>query len=159
MKIPGWFWIAFATVILVGGLLAGAIMLFVSWNHPSLTADEDYYQRAVGYDEVKAQEARNLAMGWTLELETRRMVNAGVRETRVGLQVADVAGGPLEGADVTVEAFHLARSGDRFHAVLPAVSPGEYAAFMPLRRVGIWEFRFVIRRDDEMFTAVLEREF
>jgi hypothetical protein len=159
MKIPGWFWIAFATVILVGGLLAGGVMLFVSWNHPSLTVADDYYQRAVGYDDVKAQAARNLSLGWETGLLVERVVNAGVQETKLSLRLTDRTGAPIEDADVVVEAFHLARAGDRFGSGLPAVAPGEYAAFMPLRRVGIWEFRFVIRRDDEMFTAVLEREF
>ena len=159
MKIPGWFWIGFATVILAGGLVAGAIMLFVSWNHPSLTAADDYYERAVGYDDVKAQEARNLALGWTLDLELTRRVNVGVPETLVHLRLTDAAGTALEGAEVDVEAFHLARAGDRFRADLPAVAAGEYEAAMPLRRVGIWEFRFVIHRGGETFTAVLEREF
>jgi hypothetical protein len=134
-------------------------MLFVSWNHPSLTADKDYYQRAVGYDDVKAQEARNLALGWTLNLDLTRMVHAGVRETRVGLQLADNAGLPLDGAQVTVEAFHLARAGERYRGELPELSEGRYETFLPLRRVGIWEFRFVIRRGDDTFTATLEREF
>ena len=134
-------------------------MLFVSWNHPSLTADADYYQRAVGYDQVKEQEATNLALGWVPDLTITRKVNAGVQETLVHLQLTDAAGNPLEGAEVDVEAFHLARSGDRFRGPLSTVAPGIYEAFMPLRRSGIWEFRFVIRRDDELFTAILEREF
>jgi hypothetical protein len=159
MKIPGWFWIGFVTFILVGGLVAGAIMLFVSWNHPSLTAADDYYQRAVGYDDVKAQGARNLALGWSLDLELTRRVNAGVPETRVHLRLTDAAGTALEGAEVHVETFHLARAGDRFGADLTAVAAGEYEAIMPLRRAGIWEFRFVIHRSGEFFTAVLEREF
>jgi len=159
VKIPGWFWVAFATVILVGGLIAGGVMLFVSWNHPSLTADEDYYQRAVGYDQVKAQEATNLVLGWVLDLGITRKVNAGVQESLVHLQLTDAAGNALEGAEVDVETFHLARSGDRFRGPLPAVAPGIYEAFMPLRRRGIWEFRFVIRREGELFTATLEREF
>ena len=159
MKIPGWFWIAFTTVILVGGLIAGGIMLFVSWNHPSLTADDDYYQRAVGYDQVKAQETTNLALGWVLDLEITRKVNTGVPEALVHLKLADAAGNALEGAEVDVETFHLARSGDRFRGLLPAVAPGIYEVSMPLRRSGIWEFRFVILRGDDTFTATLEREF
>ncbi len=159
MNAPGWFWIAFVTVILVGGLLAGGVMLFVSWNHPALTVDDDYYRRAVGYDDIKAQEARSLALGWTLDLELNRVVNAGVRETRVGVRLSDRDGAALDGAGIAVETFHAARAGDRFRATLVEASPGVYEAFMPLRRVGIWEFRFVIRSGDDLFTATLEREF
>ena len=159
MKLPGGFWIGFAIVILAVGLLAGAVMLFVSWSHPSLTVADDYYQRAVGYDDVKAQEARNLVLGWTLDLELTRMVNASVPETGVLLRLTDRDGVPLENAAVSVEAYHLARAGDRFRADLSAVASGEYEAIMPLRRDGIWEFRFVIQRGGETFTAVLEREF
>ena len=159
MKVPGWFWVAFATVILVGGVVAGGIMLFVSSRHPSLTADDDYYQQAVGYDDFKAQQAANRLLGWTLQLELERMVHAGVRETRVGVQLSDAAAAPLSGAEVAVEAFHAARAGERFRATLVEAAPGVYEAFMPLRRVGIWEFRFVIRREGDLFTAVLEREF
>lgn len=159
MKLPGWFWIVFVTVILVGGLLAGASMLVVSWSHPSLTADDDYYQQAVAYDDYKAQEARNRELGWTLDLEVARVVNAGVRETEISLRVTDGEGRPLDHAEVNLEAFHLARAGDRFRSVLPMTAPGVYRAVMPLRRVGIWEFRFTILREGERFTARMEREF
>ena len=159
MKTPGWFWVVFAVVILVAGLVAGAVMLFVSWNHPSLTADEDYYQQGVEYDAYKAQQARNEALGWQPELEVRRTVTVGVPEVLVSLRLTGSNGDPVEQASVTVESFHLARAGDRFQADLPERSPGEYEAAMPLRRVGIWEFRFVVRKGEDVFTTVVEREF
>ncbi len=159
MKIPGWFWIVFVVVILTGSLLAGGIMLFVSWDHPSLAVDDNYYQRAVSYDDFKAQAANNLRLQWELDLYLERQTNAGIRETLVQLSVLDGAGEPLENAEVSMEAFHLAWTGERFHQVLSTTSPGVYAEHMPLRRVGIWEFRCIIRRGEDTFTAVLEKEF
>lgn len=158
-KSSGWIWPVFATALLVFGLAAGGIMIFIASNHPSLKVDSDYYDQAIHYDDYKAQLQANDALGWEASLDVRRELSTGVQEAQVAITLQDREGRPVEGAAVVVSAFHLARPGEVFRQVLQESEPGVYSARMALRRVGIWEFRILVRRGRDTFTAVLSREF
>ncbi len=158
-RLPGWVWPVFATLILVAGLIAGGIMLFVSWNHPSLQVDTAYYDQAVHYDEYKAQRKASDELGWQADLQVERVVSIGIKEVQVTITLLDRDGLPVEGADVAVAAFHLAHAGDIYRQFLPEVDPGKYETRMRLRRIGIWEFQLLAKKDQELFTTVLSREF
>jgi nitrogen fixation protein FixH len=158
-KLPGWVWPVFATLLLVAGLIAGGIMLFVSWNHPSLQVDTAYYDQAVHYDKYKAQRKASAELGWQAALQVERVVSIGVKEVQVTITLLDRDGLPVEDAEVAVAAFHLAHAGDIYRQFLPETGPGEYGARMRLRKIGIWEFQLLAKRDQELFTTVLSREF
>ncbi len=158
-KGSGWIWPVLSAALLVFGLVAGGIMIVIASNHPSLQVDENYYDRAVHYDDYKAQLQANEDLGWSPSLEVRRLPVAGARNVQVAVKLLDRDGHPVKGASVAVSAFHLARSGDVFRQVLSETGPGVYSARMPLRRTGIWEFRLLAERDQDRFTAVLSREF
>jgi nitrogen fixation protein FixH len=75
----------------------------------------------------------------------------------VTVRLADKAGAPIAGAQVTVEAFHNARASRILSAALDPRGQG-YSAVMPLERPGLWEFRLRVTRGPEVFVATLTRD-
>lgn len=136
-------WIAFDLVV-----------VYLAASDPSFAVEPDYYRKGVEWDKTVAQAQANLALGWSLGL---RLDPAGPGSVRAILDLKDASGAPLEGAVISVEAFHNARAGQILKA---SFSPAEggYAALLPIRRPGLWEFRFQAARGRDFFTCVLQRE-
>jgi nitrogen fixation protein FixH len=67
-------------------------------------------------------------------------------------------GQPLDGADVTVEAFAHSRANDRLQLELRPLGDGHYAVESPFRRAGLWEFRFTVQRGPDTFTAIHRKD-
>jgi nitrogen fixation protein FixH len=146
------------------------LAVFVGWNvwlirvatrDPSFAVEEDYYQRALRWDDELAQRRRNDALGWRLlpSLSVIAPDSGAMLVVRL-----DDRARPVDGARVTVRALHIARSAEPLDAVLQASGPGLYQTRLALRRPGIWELRFDVTRAGERFTAgqrleaVLDRE-
>ena len=66
--------------------------------------------------------------------------------------ILDAVGAPLNGAAVSIEAFHNAHSDDIIRGALIDSGDGTYTAHLPLRHNGRWEMRFVVQRGSERFT-------
>ena len=145
------------------GLLAMSVGFHVALVHFA-TADtssvviEDYYRKALAWDDVMAQQRANDRLGWTLEIgdATRRRQAAGPMPLRVRL--FDEAGRPLPDAAVELEAFPLRDGRRRVRTPLVEQAEGEYLVRLPVERRGLWELRFEAVRDDDRFTRVVRRE-
>jgi nitrogen fixation protein FixH len=152
----GWYW----PLVVVGLLAASAggnvwFMLLAAGDQ-SFAVEPDYYQKALRWDETMAQQARNAALGWSVAAEVHpARVAHGVE---VGVRVSDRGGAPVDGARVTVEAFHSARAGQVFTAALLPRAEGVYGATLPGRRPGLWELRLRVERGEDVFTQTLTRE-
>ena len=134
---------------LVGGLMAvvlaaNAILIYLAISDPSFAVEPDSYRKALLWDEKRAQDARNLELGWRLEVE--------VAGAEVRLRLADAAGIPIEDARVQLEAFHGARAAEILRADLAHGAGADYVAALPLARPGLWEFRILVSRGVERFT-------
>lgn len=143
-----------AVGVILGACVAANIWLIRIANaDPSFAIEENYYQRAVHWDDEMAQQRRNTALGWHL-LPSLSGIDrdSGGAELRVALRDAAVA--PLAGAAITVRAVHLARASQPIDATLLADAAGGYSAVLPIRRAGLWELRFEVRRGSERFTAI-----
>jgi nitrogen fixation protein FixH len=151
----GWYWPLLIVVLLfVGGIGPNLILLAFATGDPSFSVEPDYYEKSLRWDERLAQDRRNSELGWTLAIATRPgpPPEGGIELTA---RLADRSGAPLEGATVTLEAFHNARASDVLALALEDVGEGSYGARLLARRPGLWEFRFVVRRDGEVFTRTL----
>ena len=67
-------------------------------------------------------------------------------------------GQALDGAAIDAVAFPHARGNQRTALVLVPVGDGRYEAKLPVKRNGIWEFRFVVRRGPDTFTMTEQRK-
>ena len=153
-----WFWPAVIVGLLMLGVGANVGLLIVASSDPSFAVESDYYAKAVRWDEKRAQDAANDALNWNLTLSTETTVDAGVPVVQVGVHLTDRDGAPVDGAEVSLETFHLARSADPLRATPEAAGPGWYVARVPMRRPGLWEFRFEITRGTEHFTERMQQE-
>jgi nitrogen fixation protein FixH len=142
--------------MVIGGLLtvhvlASLFFVYLATSNPSFAVEEDYYQKALAFDEKRAQEARNRALGWTLDATIERGARAGEPAALIA-HLADRSGTPLAGASVAVEAFPIARADHILRAELRAGPDGDYHCSLPVRRGGRWELRFDVHLGDERFT-------
>jgi len=147
------FWPAFIVFLLLVPIVAAGFLVAAATGDPSFAVESDYHAKALAWDQHREQEARNEALGWALE---PRAQPAPGRPGELSLVVtlADAGGALLDGADVSVEGFQLARSGEVQRAKLRAVSPGVLAATLPSDRPGLWELRFDVTRGGDHFTHV-----
>lgn len=143
-------WIAGVAVIL-GATVAVNIHVFRLANaDPSFAVEQDYYGKALRWDDELAQRERNAMLGWTASLA---LSPDGSEGTMVRVRLADAGGAPLRDARVRVSAFSVARSARVLEATLVAEGDGEYAAPLPVTRGGMWELRVEAVRGADRFTS------
>jgi hypothetical protein len=148
-----WPWVP---VGLLAAMLAGlGTMAAIAVNDPGFALERDYYAKAVRYDAEITQRAQNARLGWVLAMSADAA--APHSPSLLTLKV-DGAQGPIAGARVRVEAFENARASLVLDAELLQTAPGVYQARLPLRRSGLWEFRFAVVRGAERFTGVVRHD-
>ncbi len=154
-KKRGWYWPLLVLGLLGGLLIMNGVMLYVATRDPSFAVEKDYYQKALDWDEKRAVDAASDALGWSLAVALA-MEGANVRVTAT---IADRESAPVTGAEVSLEAFHLARSAMERSVTLVEESPGVYMVTWPAMRPGIWELRFRAEKDGYVFTKTTREDF
>lgn len=145
-------WPVGVVVLLVGHVLAMLWFISLAVSDPSVAVEEDYYAKALRWDETMAQQETNRRLGWQLAAHvTPPVVRGG--DAVLEAVLSDAAGRPVTGAEVSVEAFAVARSGHILRSRLEEREQGRYQTHLLLRRSGRWELRFVVTRAEERFTA------
>ncbi|RMH00918.1 MAG: hypothetical protein D6702_12710 [Planctomycetota bacterium] len=148
-------WMLVPVGLLLLSLGIGAVTLVLALSDPGFAVEKDYYRKGLEWDRELAQERRNRELGWRAEIEAG--VDPAAATVPFLVRLVDAGGGPVVGAAVEVEAFHLARSAEPFRTPLEEVSPGRYRGTLPLRRAGKWEFRLRAVRGEEVFTDRQQR--
>jgi hypothetical protein len=145
-----WPWIIGGALVLHVVVSLGVV--FFATTDASYAIEEDYYQKAMDWDEKRAQDRTNDELGWSLDFAAAPPAAPGGHPTlEVRLTGAD--GEPLDGATIALETFHKARSEEIIHLVLVAADEaGLYTASPAMRHNGLWELRFTVDRDGEHFT-------
>ncbi|TWT41699.1 FixH [Phycisphaerae bacterium RAS1] len=145
-----WFWPALVFALLGMQVVICGAIIYASNTDPTFAVEPDYYQKSLNWDAAQAQQRAQNALGWTLSLDVSSTATPlGQRQLRCRL--ADRDGQPLEGAAVSAEAFHHARGNERTRIDFTAAAPGSYEAAALLRKPGVWEFRFDVRRGEQSF--------
>jgi len=155
VRSSGWYWPVGLAALLVVSAGANIALVVITARDASFAVEPNYYAKALAWDETMAQQARNEALGWSLDL---RVEPTGGRDAMaVVARLADRAGAPIAGARIAIEARHNARANRVLTAALEPRGPG-YMATMPLARPGLWEFRARVTRGADVFTAILMRD-
>lgn len=153
-----WFWPAAIVAILTLGVGANVVLLVVANSDPSFAVEEDYYRKGLDWDLKRSQDARNDALGWTVDLAAVAAVGDPSPALELTVAVRDPEGHAVDDADLTIEAFPLARSGTVDRAGFHGVGDGLYRASLPFRRPGLWEFRIRVERGADVFTWSMQRD-
>ena len=144
-----WPWIIAGALAL--HVVASLVVVFVAASNPSYAVEEDYYQKALHWNDKRAQDRTNEELGWVLDLEVHPAATPGGEPT-LEVRLTDAGGAPVDGAVVAVETFHNAHADDILHASLEASGEGVYRAILPMRHNGRWELRFTADRGQDHFT-------
>ena len=146
----GWGWPVGVSAILVATMGLNVWVYRVANDDPSFAVEPDYYQKAVDWDSTLAQRRQNLVLGWHLSPRLEAFTPNGGALLQVTL--TDASGAPIRDATVRVAAFFNARANDIIDSTLVRDSAG-YAVRLPVKRGGVWELQFDVRRGAQRFTA------
>ena len=150
MKIkPGVLWPAVIAGALTLHVVGSLAMVYFATSNESFAVEPDYYQKALAWDDKRAQDRHNVELGWKLEFTVEPA--APGHDPKISVDLVDADGSPLNHAQVSLTAFFNARADDRLTADLMAVDE-HYETNLPMRRDGLWEFRFTVTRGEELFT-------
>ena len=144
-----WPWIIAGALAL--HVIASLVVVFVATSNPSYAVEEDYYQKALHWNDKRAQDRTNEELGWILNLTVRPTATPGEQPT-LEVHLADAGGEPVDGAVVAVETFHNTRADDILRARLDPVGEGVYRTTLPMRHNGRWELRFTVDHGQDHFT-------
>ena len=154
---PGtlWPWVIGGALVL--HILVSLAVVFFATTDASYAIEEDYYQKAINWDEKRAQDRTNVELGWSLAFAVTPPVTPGEHPT-VEVDLADISGAPLAGAAIALETFHKARSEEIIRITLePSEETGRYTASPTMRHNGLWELRFTVNRNGDRFTLTETR--
>jgi hypothetical protein len=145
-------------VVLMAVMLAGlGVLITIATNDPSFAVEHDYYRKALTWDRHQAQAARNQALGWRLNVDLSTSTTEGSNQIDVVARIIDDEA-EIRGATVELEAFHNARAGEIQRVRLAEEPGGTYRTRLPLHRLGLWEFRFLVRHEGLEFTETVRRD-
>lgn len=122
----------------------------------AFAVEEDYYAKAVAWDETSIQRAASEALGWTARAEVSEPDLSGSRAVTVWIE--DAAGRPVDVSTLRVFAFHHARRADTIEFPMVRIAPGRYAAGADMDRPGKWQLRVRGERGSDLFLSTLETE-
>lgn len=137
------------------GLLGGHVVFIVTaitlaTGDRSFAVVPDYYQKAVDYDERKAQLAQSQALGWRVELQADDALST-TGERGVTVRLTDREGAQVPGAALSVSCYHLSNAGEPVHFELTEALSGEYVGSSALGREGFWWFEVTAQRNDQRY--------
>jgi nitrogen fixation protein FixH len=146
--------VALPVLVVIGANFA---LVYLATSDPSFAVEEDYYSKAVGWDRKREQDRLNSELGWEMSFAVApRLAADGTRAITATL--TDRAGDTIDGARVRLSTFHNARASQILEADLQRREGGGYETSLPLRRPGLWEFRFEVLRDGERMTHTTVRD-
>ena len=138
---------------LVFGLLGGSVLSIVAlvWAakaEAGLGIEDDYYGKAVRFDQEAAEKARSRALG--IQVRAGLWAIDGDR-LGVGLTFLGPDGMSASDLEPQVEAFRIARSGVPFAPALARTDEGEFRGEISPFHCGLWELRIRATRGNDVF--------
>jgi hypothetical protein len=146
---PGTLWPYIIAGALALHVVGSMVMVYFATSNESYAVEPDYYRKALAWDERRAQDRHNTELGWRLEFAVEPAAEG--HDPTLLIDLTDADGTPISNAAVSVEAFSNRRRDDILTATLRSTGTG-YAAPMPMRGSGRWEFRFNVTRGETLFT-------
>lgn len=149
---PGALWPWVIGGALIFHVVVSLGIVFFTASDASYAVEEDYYEKAINWDEKRAQDRTNDNLGWSLTFSAEPPTAPG-EQPRLEVRLADAGGEPIADAAISLETFHKARSEDIIRIPIePTGEAGLYTASPLMRHNGLWELRFTVDRGAERFT-------
>ncbi|MDZ4830641.1 MAG: FixH family protein [Phycisphaerae bacterium] len=147
-------WMLVPIVLLgVSVTLAAVTVSFAIAGRP-LGVEPDYYEKSLRWDDDRTQAGANDRLGWALSPEISGGQNGFAR---LAITVKDKHGVLIPVDAMEVEAIPIRNADLRTHVALDRESEGCFAADVPLRFTGQWEFRVRASRGGDTYTDRFRR--
>lgn len=132
-----------------------SITLFLAVTDKSFGVEENYYAKAVSWDESAADLAASEALGWSAGVQLSPELDlSGKRGVMVTL--TDANGDAVESTVSPVFAFHHARRNEPVEFDLVRIARGRFSAGAPLERDGLWQLRLRFTSGHDVFLHTLD---
>lgn len=133
---------------LIGSIVAvNVVMLVVASRDPSFAVAPDYHKGGDNLAEIRQQHV-NRDLGWSVSLTCEL---ADSENATLDVRLDDAVGAPIEGATVSVRAFHQARAAKATIIRLVQRSPGVYVGVLAVDRTGHWRCIVTAEHEDSQF--------
>ncbi|MEO0630065.1 MAG: FixH family protein [Planctomycetota bacterium] len=132
-----------------------SITLFLAVSDESFGVEENYYAKAVSWDEDSAALAASEQLGWHAEVTLAPSLDLSGKRA-VMVVVTDAEGNAVEATASPVFAFHHARRNETLEFDLRRIAPGRYSAGAPLTRDGLWQLRMRFTRGHDVFFETID---
>lgn len=143
-------WPGLVVALLGGSVLTGVVTVTMATGDPSFAIEPDYYERALAWDEDVANQRASDALGWRTTLELAEADDAlGKRTFTVTL--VDKDGAAVEGAKVSMVAFHKALSSERLTKHFDQIGDGTYVTSLASPRDGAWQIDLTATQGEDTF--------
>lgn len=148
-------WAFFPVAMLGFSVLLAVVTVQAALHGQGAAAEEDYYDKAVAWEDVQRQRVENDRLRWNATPSFS--ASSDGRRPVLELGIADKWDVPIEGARVAVEAIPVKAIRLGGEVLLREGAPGRYAAPLPARVDGQWEFRVRVERDGDRYTDEFRR--
>ena len=151
-------WPLFIIGLLTMNVVTVVITVMAARSDGGAQVIDNYYQKAVNWDETAALQAASDALGWQAEIvlppdpqqPSPRLVDVTLH---------DREGQPIDGAQGTIRAFRPHRADVVAERPLTASeTPGLYRQSFPINQDGLWDFEIVAVQDSLRFQTVIRKE-
>ena len=145
-----WPWIVVGLLsVHVAGMVTAAM---IATHDRSFAVVDNYYEKAVHWDQSQALLRASREMGWKVEIKASDRVDPLGRR-RVDFVVTDAQGRAIPGAVLTVEYFHDAHGNETRKVTLSADGndPTHFGAVLPMRYAGAWEYQVTVTAGDKTY--------
>lgn len=141
----GWMWPVAIVGVFGVSLSVGALTVYLATSDPTFAVEDDYYARAVAWDDTAAARERSRALGW--EARARFEGDDAAARTLV-VTLLDDKGEAVPDVRIEAEVFHHARRSEARRVVFAETGPGSHRAAMSQARDGVWQVRLRARAAD-----------
>lgn len=152
-----WRWPTAIIAVLTLHAMALLVVVFMATRDPSFAVEPNHYQKALAWDDSAARLRDSQQLGWSVSLQTDPSADELGRR-HLTCRLVDRSGVAVVGATVKLLMFHHARAAERLQVSLNPEKDGTYAAWVPMKRSGLWECRVTARRGDSRYGAVVMQE-
>lgn len=135
---------------LLGISIFAAVYTYIAANSgPGAQVIEDYYNRALLWDEEVERRSNAERLGWNVSVSVSDSVTNGLRA--VYLEIRNGDGSGIADVRGTVRAYRPHISGALAEVPLVAVAddPGRYRQLLPAEQTGLWDFELRARADGD----------
>lgn len=147
-----WGWPIGIVCVFMTSLTICTVTVVLATNNPSAITEEDYYAKAVAWDDLVAERRASEALGWKAKVR--------VTHDAFELDLEDDRGHAVLGAEVTSLAFHHAHREAAQELTWTggsAMNPS-YRIEIPSAKSGLWQLRIRAKLGEHVFLDVMDVE-